>query len=83
MHWCVCVCVYSNFKFQLIKCFSIYLQCSDSSKISFANVTECKNGEKGVELQLDAEKETHLIAKPYPSFIPTIVYNKVIARNNF
>lgn len=75
--------IYSNFKFQCIKCFTIYLQCSDSSNISFANVTECKNGGRGVELQLDAEKETHLIAKPYPSFIPTIVYNKVIEQNNF
>lgn len=56
-------------------------KCSDSSKISFANVTECKNGEKGVELQLDAEKKTHLIAKPYPSFIPTIVYNKIFNRS--
>lgn len=37
----------------------------------------CLNGEKGIELQLKAEKKTHTIAKPYPSFIPTIVYNEV------
>lgn len=37
----------------------------------------CLNGEKGVELQLNAEKKTHTIAKPYPSFIPTIVYDEV------
>lgn len=37
----------------------------------------CLNGEKGVELQLKAERKTHTVAKPYPSFIPTIVYDEV------
>lgn len=40
----------------------------------------CLNGKKGVELQLKAEKKTHTIAKPYPSFIPTIVYDEVNER---
>lgn len=44
---------------------------------SYVDVLKCSSGSKGVELQLDAEKETHSIAKPYPSFIPTIVFNKV------
>lgn len=44
---------------------------------NFTNVNECANGDKGKQLQLEAEKETHLIAKPYPSFVPTVVYNKV------
>lgn len=44
---------------------------------SYPDVLKCSTGERGIELQLDAEKETQLIAKPYPSFIPTIVYNKV------
>lgn len=45
--------------------------------VSYADVTECSTGSKGVELQLNAEKKTHTVARPYPSFIPTIVYNEV------
>lgn len=45
--------------------------------ISYPNIMECSRGSKGIELQLEAEQNTHLIAKPYPQFIPTIVYNKV------
>lgn len=43
----------------------------------------CLNGKKGVELQLKAEKKTHTIAKPYPSFIPTIVYDEVREKENY
>lgn len=53
------------------------MQCANLVNIPFVDVTNCLHGPKGVELQLKAEKETHLIRKPYPSFIPTIVYNKV------
>lgn len=45
--------------------------------MTWSNVEECSKGPIGTQLQLDAEKATHLIAKPYPGFIPTIVYNRV------
>lgn len=34
-------------------------------------------GDEGRQLQLLAENQTHEIAKPYPSYIPTIVFNRV------
>lgn len=45
--------------------------------VSYADIMACSNGKKGVELQLKAEQKTHTVAKPYPSFIPTIVYDEV------
>lgn len=53
------------------------LQCAKLVNVSYTDIMECLNGKKGVELQLKAEKKTHTIAKPYPSFIPTIVYEEV------
>lgn len=50
---------------------------------SYSDVLKCSQGQRGIDLQLDAEKETQLIAKPYPSFIPTIVYNKVMGNCSF
>lgn len=40
-------------------------------------VSDCYQGGLGYQLQIDAERITHKIAKPYPSFVPTIVYNGV------
>lgn len=45
--------------------------------MTWANVEACSKGPIGTQLQLDAEQATHQIAKPYPAFIPTIVYNRV------
>lgn len=45
--------------------------------VSQTDILTCLNGEKGVELQLKAEQKTHTIAKPYPSFVPTIVFDEV------
>ncbi|XP_031622561.1 GILT-like protein 1 [Contarinia nasturtii] len=55
--------------------------CARTVNVSYADVEKCSNGPKGVELQLNAEKETHLISKPYPSFIPTIVFSKQYDRS--
>lgn len=67
--------------------FSNQFQCANQSNISYVDVQKCLNGSEGIELQLQAEKETHLIRKPYPRFIPTIVYDKVsetnLIRNQF
>lgn len=66
----------------LLPIFFSTFQCIDSvGRHDYGLVSNCTTGARGVELQLNAEKETHLIAKPYPSFIPTIVYNKV--KNHF
>lgn len=62
---------------QFISLMFFSFQCANSLNISLSDVTECLRGPRGIELQLNAEKETHLIRKPYPSFIPTIVYNQV------
>lgn len=53
------------------------LQCARLVNVSYTDIMSCLNGKKGIELQLKAEKKTHTIAKPYPSFIPTIVYDEV------
>lgn len=52
-------------------------QCANLVNVTYSKVNECAVGELGKQLQLNAEKETHLIAKPYPSFVPTVVYNRV------
>lgn len=52
-------------------------QCADTVDVNWSNIEECVKGPIGVQLQLEAEQATHLIAKPYPSFIPTIVYDRV------
>lgn len=54
-----------------------FCQCSDSVNVTWANVEACSKGPIGTQLQLDAEEATHQIAKPYPAFIPTIVYDRV------
>lgn len=53
------------------------LKCAESVNVTYDELLDCLTTQKGVNLQLEAEKETHLIARPYPRFIPTIVYNKV------
>lgn len=51
--------------------------CANLVGVNYANVNDCFIGELGKQLQLDAEEQTHLIAKPYPRFVPTIVFNRV------
>lgn len=59
-------------------------KCANESKISADDLSTCGSGTKGIELQLEAERQTHRIARPYPRFIPTIVFNQVrIERFNF
>lgn len=45
--------------------------------ISHDALKRCETGSKGIELQIKAERLTHRIARPYPAFIPTIVFNNV------
>lgn len=49
---------------------------------NFPDIEKCSTGPRGVELQLNAEKQTHTVRKPYPRFVPTIVYNKVSVYSN-
>ncbi|XP_055318701.1 GILT-like protein 1 [Sitodiplosis mosellana] len=56
-------------------------KCAELVSASYADVQKCSTGPQGVQLQLNAEKETQFVAKPYPSFIPTIVYNKQYNRS--
>lgn len=52
-------------------------QCANETNVSPDDLRTCEAGTKGIELQLEAEKQTHRIARPYPRFIPTIVFNQV------
>lgn len=45
--------------------------------VDYAEVHQCLRGGLATQLQLEAERITHRIARPYPSFVPTIVYNNV------
>ncbi|KAJ6635183.1 GILT-like protein 1 [Pseudolycoriella hygida] len=44
-------------------------------------IAGCYNGGLGYQLQIEAERITHKIAKPYPSFVPTIVYNSIFDKD--
>lgn len=57
-------------------------QCTKQVNIPIDDLNACETGPKGLELQLEAEKQTHLIKKPYPRFVPTIVFNQVIFSNS-
>jgi len=50
--------------------------CAARAGVNFGVVSQCFNGVLGKQLQMGAEKATHEIAYPYPSFVPTIVYNR-------
>lgn len=49
--------------------------CAARVGVEYPEVLQCVNGGLGTQLQLEQERVTHRIAKPYPSFVPTIVYN--------
>lgn len=57
--------------------FMFELKCAESVNVPYETLFNCTTGQKGIELQLKDEQQTHRIARPYPSFIPTIVYNGV------
>lgn len=57
-------------------------QCTKETNISIDDLKACETGARGIELQLEAEKQTHLIKKPYPRFVPTIVFNQVMLTNS-
>ncbi|KAJ6635328.1 GILT-like protein 1, partial [Pseudolycoriella hygida] len=50
-------------------------QCSEASGIDWDEVTHCIEHGFAHQLKLDAGRQTHRIARPYPNFVPTIVYN--------
>lgn len=53
------------------------MQCARLVDVPYATLLACQNGPKGIELQLKAENQTHEIARPYPKFVPFVVYNHV------
>lgn len=57
------------------------LQCAESVGVQYPEVSQCYYGGLGTQLQLEAERITHKIARPYPKFVPTIVYNHVFDQN--
>lgn len=46
------------------------------AKADYSEVHDCFYGGLGTMLQIEAERQTHTVAKPYPSFVPTIVYDR-------
>lgn len=53
----------------------VKFQCWTKSEDS--KILDCYNGGLGYLLQIEAERITHQIAKPYPALVPTVVYNSV------
>lgn len=49
--------------------------CAAHVEVDHNEVLQCFNGGLGTQLQLEAERLTRKIAEPYPSFVPTIVYD--------
>lgn len=45
--------------------------------VTYETLLACQTGPKGIELQFKAENETHTVARPYPPFVPFVVYNRV------
>lgn len=68
--------LYKFFSFQNI----LQFQCQTKSED--LKISDCYSGGLGYLLQIDYERVTHKIAKPYPAFVPTIVYNSVSKFNN-
>lgn len=52
-------------------------QCAAQVNVDYREVSQCMNGGLATQLQLEAERITHRIARPYPSFVPTVVFNNV------
>lgn len=52
-------------------------QCALLVNVTYETLLACQTGQKGTELQLRAETETHAVARPYPPFVPFVVYNRV------
>lgn len=57
--------------------FFIFISFKCLNKSEDKKVADCYSGGLGYLLQIDAERITHKIRKPYPSWVPTIVYNDV------
>lgn len=55
----------------------VHIQCAAAVGVEWPEVTQCFYGGLGTQLQLEAERITHKLAKPYPKFVPTIVFNQV------
>lgn len=55
----------------------INFQCALLVNVTYETLLACQTGPKGTELQLKAENETHIVARPYPPFVPYVVYNRV------
>lgn len=56
---------------------SQFKQCARLVNVTYETLLSCQTGLKGVELQLKAENQTHVVARPYPPFVPFVVYNRV------
>lgn len=53
-------------------------ECAEKVNVEYSTLFECFTSDKGKELQLIAQNQTQKIRDPYPTFVPTIVYNHVI-----
>lgn len=51
--------------------------CANLINLNYRYIQQCMVNGIGVQLQLSAEKVTQSVQYPYPSFIPTIIYNGV------
>lgn len=52
-------------------------QCAEANGVDFSDITRCVNGGLGLLLQIEAERITHQHRKPYPEYVPTVVFNNV------
>lgn len=54
------------------------LQCAEENGIDYnSDIARCVNGGLGTLLQIEAERITHKHRKPYPEYVPTVVFNDV------
>lgn len=58
------------------------LQCAEANGINYLDITRCVDGGLGLLLQIEAERITHKHRKPYPEYVPTVVFNNVSTRNS-
>lgn len=52
-------------------------QCAGIAGLDYNALNHCESSVRGIELQVQAERQTRRIKEPYPDFIPTIIFNKV------
>jgi len=51
--------------------------CAEENGLNYeSDIKRCVDGGLGTLLQIEAERVTHKHRKPYPEYVPTVVFNK-------